>query len=133
MYTTQFVPLIIRHLNYSRELGCLPFEFNSKSGKFVLIKDKRLIRVAQLQSILTLGYFLVILYHFCLGGGIWLKKLQGLPFLICYAVLVSCRWNVGLDIAPAQLINSMVTFEKGLLQGKSIVRSVSPSRNHSWR
>lgn len=117
MYSTNFLPSLIGHLKVTRKIGSLPFEFDATSGKLVLIKSPWRVRASQLQSIISLGYFLVLLCHSFFGKLPMLKRLQGFPFLACYAVLVPCGWNVGLDTAPIQIINSILNFEKGLLRG----------------
>lgn len=117
MYSTQFFPLVIRHLKFSRLIASAPFEYDAKSGKLIGMKGHKRVRVSQMQSLITLTYLLVLLYNFFFGGMPMLKRLQGVPFLMCYSVLTSLGWNVGLDIAPIQMINSIINFERDLLQG----------------
>lgn len=120
MFSTQFLPQLIRHFKLTRLIGSEPFEFDSKSKKLILMKSRRRVRVFQLQSFLTFMYFLVLLYNFLFGQLSVLKRLQGVPFVVCYAVLVSIGWNVGLDVAPIQVINSILNFEKVAIQGMYI-------------
>lgn len=117
MYSTQFLPLLLRHFKLSRPICCLPFEFDSKSGKVAVIKSPNRRGLSHLQFTLTILYALVLLAHFCFGKVTMLKRLQGFPFLVCFAVLISSGWNVVLDIGPMQLINSIVTFEEGVSKG----------------
>lgn len=117
MYSTQFLPLVIHHFKFSYLIRSVPFDFDAKSGKLVLIKERKRILATQVQSILSLMYIIVLSYHFILGKLPMLKMLQGFPFLLSYMLLLSTGWNVGLDIAPIQMINSILNFEKDLLKG----------------
>lgn len=117
MYSSLFLPLIIKHVQFTSRMGSFPFEFDPKSRKLIRIKDLWRVRVTQVQSVITLIYYLIMLYNFFFGELPVLKRLQGFPFIIFYTILVSCGWNVGLDIAPMQLINSILTFERDLLHG----------------
>ncbi|XP_035715556.1 uncharacterized protein LOC118438863 [Folsomia candida] len=90
------------------------------------MKSRKRRRVTQIQSLITLTYLLVLLYNFFFGDMPILKRLQGVPFLMSYAVLSSLGWNVGLDIALMQWINSILNFERDLLQeGESISTSIT--------
>lgn len=117
MYSIQFLPMVIKHFKFSRLIRSVPFEFDAKSGKLVPMKSRRRTRVTQMQSIIALSYFLVLVHHFCTGDMSMVKRLQGITFLDCYMVLIFGGWNVGLDIAPIQLINSILSFEQNLLRG----------------
>lgn len=117
MYSTQFHPLLIHHFKFSRLIGSIPFEFDSQSGKLIVMKSRRRIRVYQVQYFMTIIYLLVVLCNFILGDFSVQERLQGIPFLIIYFLMIVLGWNVGLDIAPIQVVNSMLSFERGLLQG----------------
>lgn len=118
MYSTQFLPQIIHHLKLCDKMNCLPFEFDVKSGKFILTRCSRKIKSFQFQCILTLLYCIVLLFHLGFSGSLTrLQKFQGLPFLIIYILLLCCRWNVTLNIAPIQAVNSFLKFERELLPG----------------
>lgn len=116
MYSTKFLPWLIRHFKFSRLINCLPFEFDTQPGKITGITSKWRIRVCQIQSILGFAYWLILLHHFCFGQGTMLKKLQGFPFLICFTILIGCGFCVDQDVAPIQMINSILNFEKRLLK-----------------
>lgn len=117
MYSKQFLPLLILRFKFSRLIRSVPFEYDATSGKLIVMQSRRGIRVTQIQSLVTLTYFLVLLYNYLFGNVPLLKTLQGFPFLIVYATLIACGWNVGLDIDPVQIINSILKFERRLVQG----------------
>lgn len=129
MYTTQFLPLVIHHFKLSRLIRSVPLEFDSKSEKLILTKSRQRRRVSQFQSILTLMYFLVLLYNFLLGHLSMVKRLQGIPFVMAYGILAFIGWNVGPDIAPIQIINSILMFEKDVLQGTFMIGHPPPTHN----
>lgn len=124
MYSTHFLPLTIRHFKFCRFIRNLAFEYDSKYGKFFLIKSKTPVIKAKVAYVLSLIYVCVLLYR--IANFPMLRMLQGFPILFCYVLLLSIGPNVGLDIAPVQIINSILTFEKDLLQGitDSIIVSI---------
>lgn len=117
MYSTQFLPLLRNHFKLTRHTGCLPFEFDPQSGKVVVTKSRIRVRFSQLQFVTTVIYWLVLLQHFCFGPVTMLKRLQGFLFVVGYPIFLAAGWDVGLDIAPVQIINSILAFEKGLVEG----------------
>lgn len=122
MFSTHTLPLLIQHLKITRLIGNFPFEFDSKSRKLVLMKSRLRVKISKIQSLITLSYFLVLLYNSFLGDMPVLKRLQGFPFIIFYMVLIPCGWNMGLDIAPMQMINSILAFERDLVEGKKVCK-----------
>ncbi|OXA47974.1 hypothetical protein Fcan01_17295 [Folsomia candida] len=108
---------------FCRFIRNLAFEYDSKYGKFFLIKSKTPVIKAKVAYVLSLIYVCVLLYR--IANFPMLRMLQGFPILFCYVLLLSIGPNVGLDIAPVQIINSILTFEKDLLQdGESMKTSL---------
>lgn len=112
MYTRQFLPFVIRYFKVARFLHNLAFEFDAESGKFVLTKTRSRVISTQFQYIITLIYVGLLSYR--LNNLPMLKMLQGFPILFCFVLLASVGSNVSLDIAPVQIINSILKFEKHL-------------------
>lgn len=64
MYSTQFLPLLIRHFKFSHLIASVPYEFDPTSGKVTVMKSLRRLRVTQIQTLVTSIYLLVLLYHY---------------------------------------------------------------------
>lgn len=118
MYTDHFLPFVVRHFKLARIFGSIAFEFDTKSRKFVRIKCRIRVIAVQLQYISTFLY-VGLLFYIVLDLPV-LKMLQGFPILFCFALLLSVGSNVSVDIAPVQIINSILTFEKNLVDGIQI-------------
>ncbi|OXA43040.1 hypothetical protein Fcan01_22008 [Folsomia candida] len=116
MYTTQFFPLLLRHLKICWKLYSTPYEFSKKYGKLVITKDPTRIRMFRLQIVLLLGSCIVMLVLICFGRLTTAKKFQGFLFFSMYVMLLSGRWNYKLDVAMEQTINSAMEFEKKLVE-----------------
>lgn len=121
MYTEHFLTLLIRRSKFARLVGSLAFEFDANSGKFVLIKSRSRVIAMQVQYIMTLIYVAFLFYR--LGNLPMLKMLQGFPFLFLFVLMLSVGSHVSVDVAPVQIINAIVGFEKDLLQGMPILDS----------
>lgn len=119
MYTDHFLPFVIRHFKFARYVGSLPFEFDLKSGKFVRIKCQRRVLIAQVQYIITLMYVALLAYR--ISNLPVIKILQGFPILFVFVLMLSAGSNVSVNIAPVQIINSILKFEKNLLEGMKIL------------
>lgn len=122
MYTTQFLPLLVRHLNRCRVLKSVPFRFDKNSGKLVLIESSGDIKIYRIQCILTLLYVAAMFAHLCFGPLTVQRKFQGFSFFGVYVMLLNNKWNFRLDIAPVQVLNSCVKFEGELVKGNGLAR-----------
>lgn len=119
MYTGQFLPFVIQHFKFARLVGSIAFKFDAKTGKFVPIKCQKRVLASQIQYIITLMY-VGLLFH-SLGGLPVIKILQGFPILLVFVLMLSAGSNVSVDMAPVQIINSILNFEKNLLKGIRIL------------
>lgn len=119
MYTTQFFPLLVRHLGLCRLLKSVPAKFDSKLGKIVPVENPRDITIFRIQCIISLvyKYTVAMFLNLCIGPLTVPKKFQGVSFFLIYVLLLFFKWNYHLDIAPIQVVNSCVKFEKKLVKG----------------
>lgn len=120
MYSTQFLPLLIRHIRVCRFLRSIPTDFDGKSKKLVLITGPFQIAIFRLQLILSLGYCVTLFLGLFLGKMSMSKKAQGLVFYSMHIVILAARWNYSLNNSAMQVINSAMEFETQLLQGKHL-------------
>lgn len=125
MYSTQFLPFLIRHLNYCRKLKCEFIDYDPVSKKLVNVATRRRICMFRLQGILTIAYTFTMSLQLSFGSLSVQQKCQGLVFLASYLILQTTRWNYSLDIAPIQVINTFVNFENGVLaEGKKMFNNL---------
>ncbi|OXA48860.1 hypothetical protein Fcan01_16306 [Folsomia candida] len=117
MYTTQFHNLMVRHLGLCRLLKCVPAKYDANLKKIVPIDNPRDIKIFRIQCIISLVYTTAMFLNLCVGPLTIPKKFQGVSFFGIYFLLLFCKWNYRLDIAPIQVINSFVLFEKSLEKG----------------
>ncbi|OXA48789.1 hypothetical protein Fcan01_16394 [Folsomia candida] len=118
MYSTYFLPFLLRHIKIGQKLKSIPYEFSQKSGKLVITKDKTRIWIFRLQIVLHLMYCIAMLIHLCFGPSTVARKLQGFVFFCMYTVVLCGRWNYDVNVAPIQVINSAMEFEKKVVAGK---------------
>lgn len=118
MYTKHFLPVLVRHIQLARQIGNLPLGFNEELGKLIWLKSSTRSGLSNMHSILIFVYYAVLLHHFCFGQLTLFQRLIGLPCLITFTALISCGWNMGADIVPVQMINSILSLEQNLIRGK---------------
>ncbi|OXA48790.1 hypothetical protein Fcan01_16393, partial [Folsomia candida] len=119
MYSTYFLPFLVRHIKIGQKLKSIPYEFSQKSGKLVITKDRTRVWIYRVQIVLHLIYCIAMLGHLCFGTLTATKKFQGFVFFCMYTVMLCGRWNYDLNVASIQIINSAMDYEKKLVTGKS--------------
>lgn len=123
MYSTLILPIMRRHFNRIRFLGCNPLEFESPtSDKLIKVKSRKKLYI---QCFISLFYCLVLLLILIWGQFPIPEKLQGFVFLTCNFIFLAGLGNPNLDIEPIQIANSFVSLEDNLLK-PGIIRSFTP-------
>lgn len=117
MYSTQFFPMLVRHLGHCRLLKAVPFEFDEYFKKLVPIKNSSDIKIFRCQCLIMLLYVVAMFLNLCVGPLTVQRKFQGFSFFAIYVILLLGKWNYELDIAPIQVINSCMQFETELVKG----------------
>ncbi|OXA46151.1 hypothetical protein Fcan01_19064 [Folsomia candida] len=120
MYTTHFLPLLLRHLKICQRLNSVAFGLDRKSENFVMTKKPFKIRMFRLQIVSHLAYCVIIVGHLCFSPLPKAKQFQGLVFLVIYIIILCGRWNYDLDVAVVQIINSAIKFETKLFKGTTV-------------
>lgn len=118
MYTTHFMPFLLRHLKLCRRLNSVLFDFDRKSGNLVMTKNPAQIRMFRLQIVFHLAYCIIIVGHLSFSALTKAKQFQGFVILCMYIIILCGRWNYDLDVAIVQIINSAITFENKIFQGR---------------
>ncbi|OXA64469.1 hypothetical protein Fcan01_00363 [Folsomia candida] len=85
------------------------------SGRMILTKNLRHIRMFRLQSVLSVVYVGAMLANICFGWLTLTERLQGFVFFSLYFFCSIQKWNWNLDIAGIQVINSFLDYEDELL------------------
>lgn len=118
MFISEFVPgvkLLVRRCNFLR---CIPFEFNPQSQRFSKCKSNWTNRFFQIQGILSVLYTIALFLNVCIGQRSVAQTFQGAVFFVVYLLCVVGKWNYSLDVAPIQIINAILDFERNVITGK---------------
>lgn len=118
MFTSEFLPalkLLVRRCNFLR---CIPFEFNYESQRLSRCKSNWTNRFFQSQGILSVLYTTALFLNVCRGQLSVAENFQGGIFFMVYLLGAVGKWNYSLDIAPIQIINAILDFERDVLTGK---------------
>ncbi|OXA41241.1 Transposable element P transposase [Folsomia candida] len=106
-----FSALYGNHLRICQRLKCIPFVFDTLQKRIRRSTSVRQIRVSQAQNIVSMLYVSGMFVNLAIGPLSQIEKFMGFPFLMIFLCATIVSWNVGLHIAPAQIVNSFLALE----------------------
>lgn len=121
MYSTDFLPSLLRQISVSGRLNSILYDFDRNTGNFFMTKNFSQIRIFRIQIVSQLAYCIFMLAHLLVSDLPKAKTLQGFVFCCIYFIGLGARWNYDMDVNIVQIINSSMEFEKKLVEGTCIL------------
>lgn len=120
MFHSDFLPMLKNNLRLCQILKCVPFEFDSKTGRLIKAKSFGHILLFRVQCVLSVMYIAALFLNLCFGPLTTTAKFQGFTFFMVYFVASWMKFNYSLDMAGTQVIHTFLDFEKYILKGKVV-------------
>ncbi|OXA39604.1 hypothetical protein Fcan01_25764 [Folsomia candida] len=116
MFHSDFLPMLKNNLRLCQILKCVPFEFDSKTGRLIKAKSFGHILLFRVQCVLSVMYIAALFLNLCFGPLTTTAKFQGFTFFMVYFVASWMKFNYSLDMAGTQVIHTFLDFEKYILK-----------------